>query len=116
MPKLPLKERFEKTKDLVRAVLDESPEAKNNYNEMVLKTWRACGAKVSDSLINYVKWHCPSPETISRSHRDLKLESKVTSTPEGSKLTYPYRPDADILASRKAKQIGMTKMFRGVND
>ena len=112
MTRLPVKERFKRTKDLLRAVLDESPEANNNYNEMVLKTWRACGAKIPDSLINYVKWHCPSPETISRSHRDLKNESKIISVPEGSKLTYPYRPDPDILASRKAKQISMIKMFR----
>lgn len=103
---------YKSIQDLLKAVLDESPEAKNNYNEMVLRVWRACGAKVPEALITYTKWHCPSPETISRAHRDLKNESKMVQTPEGSKLTYPYRPDPDVLAARKSQQIEMTNMFK----
>ncbi len=106
------KHTYKSIQDLLRAVLDEHPEAKNNYNEMVLRVWRACGATIPDSLINYTRWHCPSPETISRAHRDLKNVSKIVSTPEGSKLTYPYRPDPDVLAARKSRQIEMTDMFR----
>jgi len=106
------KRTYKSIQELVRAVLDAHPEAKNNYNEMVLRTWRACGAKVPDQLINYAKWHCPSPETVSRVHRELKKESKIIQTPEGSKLVYPYRPDPDVLAARKSRQIAMTEMFR----
>lgn len=99
------------TEELVQAILDEHNNAKNNYNELVLRTWRACGAKIPDHLINYVKWHCPSPETISRVHRTLKNKPKIVKGKNGSKLTYPYKPDPEVLASRKAKQMRMTKMF-----
>jgi len=108
-----LNNKLEKTTELVKAIIDECPDSKNNYNELVLRTWRACGAKFPDSLINFVRWHCPSPETISRAHRRIKHDSKLVKYPDGSmKVEFPYRPDPKVLADRKAKQISMTNLFK----
>jgi len=100
MPKLPLKEKFEKIADLVWYCLKNFPETRENDRTLILKVWELQGFRLPQKLINFF-YKVASPSTILRCRRAIHNEGL-------------FLPDSEKVARRTLFGMEHREMFRGL--